>query len=289
MEVAAVAYEKLTPQAKKRVNALLKKNPYYKTTWKTLTATLSPSDKDMMVFMLAATWPDEIKQDGSYQNDGARDGDVPPKDSTIANANVGYSDTKRHKYWHFIDVPFSPDGTKLTSVPMANAEARIGVCRHVLSSTAKDALKSYDLVWLLHLVGDVHQPLHCTTRVSQTQTNGDNGGNLVALHGDGSQLHTFWDSLPGMPDNQVTEADATFASVTQAAQKLSAPDQTMVDKNAEHDWIAESDALAANTVYAAPVGVGGEVYAGCQLYQQRKKDCSRASGIGGGTVGEYFE
>ena len=34
-------------------------------------------------------------------------------------------------------------------------------------SGASDELKSYDLVWLLHLVGDVHQPLHATTRFNQ--------------------------------------------------------------------------------------------------------------------------
>jgi len=32
------------------------------------------------------------------------------------------------------------------------------------------------LVWL-HLVGDVHQPLHASTRVSSTALQGDNGGN----------------------------------------------------------------------------------------------------------------
>jgi hypothetical protein len=51
----------------------------------------------------------------------------------------------------------------------------------VLASTPNDPnldkLKSYDLPWLLHLVGDVHQPLHSTTRVSATKPDGDNGGN----------------------------------------------------------------------------------------------------------------
>lgn len=35
-----------------------------------------------------------------------------------------------------------------------------------LGSLASDDVRSYDLVWLLHLVGDLHQPLHATSRFS---------------------------------------------------------------------------------------------------------------------------
>lgn len=35
--------------------------------------------------------------------------------------------------------------------------------------------------YLLHLVGDLHQPLHCTTYVSAYFPNGDMGGNLINI------------------------------------------------------------------------------------------------------------
>ena len=38
---------------------------------------------------------------------------------------------------------------------------------------ADDDVKSYDMVWLLHLVGDVHQPLHATSRFSAASPQGD--------------------------------------------------------------------------------------------------------------------
>jgi len=74
----------------------------------------------------------------------------------------------RHKYWHFVDKPFSKDGTThFPELPIPNAQTQIDAFRAVLASNADDALKSYDLVWLLHLVGDVHQPLHASSRVSR--------------------------------------------------------------------------------------------------------------------------
>jgi len=50
-----------------------------------------------------------------------------------------------------------------------------------LDYESEDDLKSHDLSWLLHLVGDLHQALHCTTRVGQTQPDADAGGNRVTL------------------------------------------------------------------------------------------------------------
>ncbi|HEY0303383.1 MAG TPA: S1/P1 nuclease, partial [Longimicrobiales bacterium] len=70
------------------------------------------------------------------------------------------------------------------------------VLRKTLASpTAPQALKSYDLVWLLHLVGDLHQPLHA----GRPQ---DRGGNeiYVSFFGEGGgagrrmELHSLWDS-----------------------------------------------------------------------------------------------
>jgi len=78
---------------------------------------------------------------------------------------------------------------------------QIAAFRAVLASTSSDPnldkLKSYDLSWLLHLVGDVHQPLHSTTRVSTTKPDGDDGGNGVKLTSP-ANLHTFWDDVLGV-------------------------------------------------------------------------------------------
>ncbi|KAF5881711.1 S1/P1 nuclease [Rhizobium sp. PEPV16] len=47
------------------------------------------------------------------------------------------------------------------------------------SSGLPDSVRSNDLVWLLHLVGDAHQPLHASARFSKALKKGDQGGNLI--------------------------------------------------------------------------------------------------------------
>jgi len=284
MAVASVAYEQLTPQARDRADALVKLNPNYEQ-WKAmLPAGASPAAQNEMLFMIAATWPDQIKGDGKHQADGAAGGNRPPSDGTAAQ-NIGYGDTAMHKYWHFIDEPFSQDGTPLTNPSEPNAETQIAAFRTTLASDSPDALKSYDLVWLLHLVGDVHQPLHCTSRFGQTQPNGDNGGNGVKVCTTGktgtgtkakaagkaktapsasaggkgkalrtqanckSNLHSFWDDLFG------TSADPAPAMKLGGALPP-APADAAGDLDVSH-WVKESFEDAVHKVYVSPpIGLG---------------------------------
>jgi len=166
MMVAAVAYSKLSQPKKDRVDALLLLNPD-RDNWLTLIpAHTQQARQKIMIFMIDATWPDRIKSDPDYVTDGPHGGNRPPNVPS-ASQNIGYDDMLRHKYWHFVDTPFSVDNTALPPVPRPNAQTQIEAFRAVLASNRPDTLKSYDLSWLLHLVGDIHQPLHATTRVSR--------------------------------------------------------------------------------------------------------------------------
>jgi hypothetical protein len=62
--------------------------------------------------------------------------------------------------------------------------------------TAQDTY-SMGLRFLLHYVGDQHQPLHSTTRVDSTYDNGDRGGNsfLLPSHYSCKNLHCVWDRV----------------------------------------------------------------------------------------------
>lgn len=249
MIVAYVAYQQLMPSARVRVNTLLKLNPKYNEWLATLPAGASQPDTDLMIFMVAATWPDQIKLDPGYITDGSDNGDR-PDGSPDPGRNTGYDDKLKHKYWHFVDQPFAKDGTTLPAVPTPNAQDRIALFRSVLASSAADDLKSYDLVWLLHLVGDVHQPLHCATRVDKGDVNGDAGGNFVKLTCTGcpTELHAFWDDLLGTSKNP--------KSAISAAKKLPAADSALVGKTNEADWVAESFQDSQHDVYAGPIGDG---------------------------------
>jgi hypothetical protein len=260
MTVAYVAYQHLTPKTKDRVDALLRLNPEYKTWLTLIPAGTSKDDTRMMVFMIAATWPDRIKKNPQYHNDGPNNGDTPPNDPT-AGQNIGYTDFARHKYWHFIDQPFSQDGTKTDGIPSPNAQTQIAIFRSTLASNKPDALKSYDLAWLLHIVGDVHQPLHCATRVGKNQPNGDNGGNLVKLCQPPckDELHAFWDGLLGAGDSP-TDAVKT-------GEKLTEPNAQMAANLKVADWIQESLQEAEGQVYVKPIGLGSGPFTITPKYQ----------------------
>jgi hypothetical protein len=172
----------------------------------------------------------------------------------------------RHRCWHFIDVAFTQDNTTpLPATPVPNAQERVEKFRPVLGSNDDD-LKAYDLSWLLHLVGDLHQPLHCVTRVSNTQTNGDAGGNLVQLAQSNSivKLHAFWDDLLG-------PTGATPKAVIKTAKKLAAADSAEAgDLNTSH-WVAEGIENAKNAVYVAPIGQGAGPFVITDNYRKHAK------------------
>ena len=263
MTVAYLAYQRLTPVARARVNMLLKLNPKYND-WAATVDTQVPgaaaADKDMMIFMIAATWADGIKRDSAYTQDGSQGGNR-PDGSPDPTRNTGYDDMLMHKYWHFIDTPFSRDGSALPATPAPNAQDRIALFRSVLASASPDPLKSYDLTWLLHLVGDVHQPLHASTRVSKADPEGDAGGNLVKLDCSKCELHFFWDDLLG------TEND--LPSVIRDGKELPRANAALAGKSDEKVWIAESFRDAQRTVYASPVGPGDGPFTLTPQYKAR--------------------
>ena len=270
MLVACVAYQNLTPQTAKRANELVQLNPNF-TQWSGwVPAGVSSSDSNMIIFMLAATWPDEIKTESGYKNDGSQNGDR-PDGSPAPSANTGYTDKLRHKYWHFIDNPFTQDGSSLPPLPTPNAQERIALFRGVLASNSDDQLKSYDLVWLLHLVGDVHQPLHCSTRVTSTQPQGDSGGNLVKLHGSPKELHAFWDDVLGAGKEQ-----DVINSVINSAKSLPAADPSLACKTSEKDWVAESIQLSTDTVYKTPIAAGSGPFTLTTAYKGNAKSVAQA-------------
>jgi hypothetical protein len=247
MMVAAVAYNQLTQQAKDRVDALLLLNPDRDNWFDLIPESASATKKKMMIFMVAATWADRIKSDPDYHTDGTQNGNVPPNDPS-ASQNIGYNDLARHKYWHFKDHFFSEDSTPLPALQTPNAQTQIEAFRTVLSSTtASDRLKSYDLSWFLHLIGDVHQPLHCTARVSGTQPQGDAGGNGTKLTSP-SNLHSFWDGVLGAGEKPSTALNSISS--------LPTPDATLADDLDVSHWIDESFDLARQSVYKAPIGAG---------------------------------
>jgi S1/P1 Nuclease len=258
MMVAASAYDQLTPDVRQTVSTLLKLNPKY-ATW---VAGVPAKERDRMAFVKASIWADDIKRDPAYLQDGTDNGTRPS--GPTAGQNIGYADQLHHKYWHFIDLPFSTDNTKPIDPAIPNVKTQIILFGDTLKSpTASNDVKSYDLVWLLHLVGDVHHPLHAISRFSKAHPAGDEGGNLVSVCWkpctEHVTLHTFWDEILGVSTNPNT-------AITKVSE-LPPVDPQMAGIRDESTWVAESFQAAQSKVYVSPIGDGLGPYVLTESYQ----------------------
>lgn len=283
MAVAYVAYQKLTPQKRDRVDVLLRLNPDLPNWLALIPPNTSKEDERLMIFMIAATWPDRIKEDSNYTDDSQIDGGNVPNGKPSNSQNIGYADLFNHKYWHFKDLPFTQDGTPLHPAPVPNAETQINVFRSVLASDQADALKSYDLSWLLHLVGDVHQPLHCTARFGKSEPNGDAGGNFVKLCSPPCKdnLHSFWDSRPGDSESVV--------DAIKAAKLLAPANKTLAAKLTTKVWINESFGLAKKFVYVTPIGLGAGPFTITPEYEKTaRKIANQRVALAGARLGRIL-
>jgi hypothetical protein len=259
MTVAAVAWRQLTPAARARATQLLRLNPDYPH-WVDQAAA---GQREVIAFVRAATWADAIKHEPGYQDDGERPA------GPEADDNIGYEDPREHRYWHYVDVPFSPDGTPLPEVPTPNAATRIADFRRILHDPGASArLKSYDLVWLLHLVGDIHQPLHAVSRFTRELPEGDLGGNRIRLCDPPcrQELHFFWDQVIGR--GGPTEAMAL------ARELPPAPPRRVADTRIQ-DWLDEGGEIARRIVYEPPIGVGVGPYPLTSAYREQARQVAR--------------
>jgi len=263
MTVAAVAWQHLTPAARAEASALLRLNPDYPH-W---VSAVAPEQRDVVAFLKASTWADAIRHESGYVNDGER------PDGPDANLNSGYEDPREHRYWHFVDVPFSPDGTPLPAVPTPNAVTRIADFRQVLADrSAPAALKSYDLAWVLHLVGDLHQPLHAVSRFTHALPEGDRGGNRVRLCAPPCrrELHDFWDQALGR---------GTPAQALALASRLPAPTRRQITDTHIADWLQESRRIARGVVYGPPIGQDAGPYTLTEAYREQARSVARQRAV----------
>jgi nuclease S1 len=113
--------------------------------------------------------------------------------------------------WHFVDVPYGQphyDAAR-DCKPSDRGDcviAAIDRLRRTLADTTASASDRRDaLKFIVHFVGDLHQPLH-------TIENHDRGGNDVKVNGDAGRttnLHSIWDSgalsQRGLDENAYTQ------------------------------------------------------------------------------------
>ena len=150
---------------------------------------------------------------------------------------------------HYVDIPFTKDKSKLPKIKPRNAIWAIKQAILVLSSNkTNNAVKVLNLKILIHVVGDIHQPLHATTKVSRRLPKGDLGGNLYLLSRSpyGKNLHQYWDNGAGILNyknlNEI-QAKAHFLEKTRPC--YLAPAQKSPEQ-----WATTAHYLAINQAYS---------------------------------------
>lgn len=170
-------------------------------------------------------------------------------------------------HWHYINLPFRKGNT---TYPFSQGEENVvWAIRRFSAILGKKneapEVRKVALVWLLHFVGDVHQPLHATSRTSAAWPSGDRGGNEYKIRTpEGWQtevrnLHFLWDigcGAYGRVDRPLTQAGrltiAGYAnSIVRNFPRKSIPRLAESDPRA---WARESRDIAVDFVYSTPEG-----------------------------------
>ena len=234
MLVAQIAYLRLSPEAKAQVDRLLGPPPegrrplihlcagYY--TPQTCEKTYDP--------VTIAVWMDDFRGDSlndSYDN------------------------------WHYINfnpffdgIPERPNVGPLPVNVLGQLNWTINTLR---TGTGNDKRDAEVLGFLFHLVGDVHQPLHATTRYTAAHPDGDSGGNGFTIQpppgSSARNLHFFWDAAAGLFGSDSPKRpldDASRARIRQLAEDLMKKypaDKSPGWKDTDpHTWVVESNRIA---------------------------------------------
>jgi len=193
-------------------------------------------------FVIIATWPDMIK------------------DKKLRARFDKYA--KDQSDWHYINQFWTWKDGKGRMVegmtPVGQIIKKLGEFSQLLSSSANDSDKAIAVAWLEHLVGDIHQPLHVSARVTEYDPKGDRGGNAFLLTPKGTKrddqdnLHSFWDQAIGryMPNKDMCEA-AYYEPIAERIMKLY-PYGKMKDRLSPDKfgvWEQESLNIAMTEVY----------------------------------------
>jgi hypothetical protein len=169
---------------------------------------------------------------------------------------VRYQDVPWYSSLHYLDWPISEKDEPVPSDKGNNAVWAIEMAVQTLQGHyAQRFQKGLALRILLHVLADLHQPLHAATRVSQAYPEGDKGGNLLLLKGnkEANNLHAYWDRGGGLlrfkPKAQRRSIEAW---AKQIEEKWPCEQLNSNDLNPKH-WAAESHHLASTVVYHLPM------------------------------------
>jgi len=144
--------------------------------------------------------------------------------------------------WHYIDIPLAASTIDMEHECQAGncVVGKIAEFESVLKNKSADpALRREALEFLVHFVGDLHQPLHCAD-------NNDQGGNKVQVifFGQPGNLHAVWD---GGIIRREKQYGAQLATTLES--RITPEQRAAWVRGSAEDWAMESHALAVRVAY----------------------------------------
>jgi hypothetical protein len=240
--VATIAFKSLKPETRERVVAVLLKHRGV--------AGLAAADNDdarLTVFCNAAIFPDEVRD--------------PNNPDHIQN----------RPSHHFVNFPIfgARADRRNASIDARNPHGDDNILKsfhdnvdEVTDPNAPGDVQAIALSWILHQVGDVHQPLHTSARFSTTFPRGDEGGNLVGFpnpRGARKELHAFWDDIldksPSNLGDPAQLADDIMSTHTRSSLSADLGVSTRIE-----GW-AQQSFEAARTVAYGPLDANTKTFA----------------------------
>lgn len=248
-QIADIAWVKLTPKAQEAIGKILAAGePKFR-----------PLGGDVRAaFRDSATFPDYIK---NLNNVTAYEDVITamnvrfmPNIASIGNEGV------RCKTWHYYDIPIRYKSTPEAVLP-SNANVALNLSIDELGKMAKAGLTDpkmacWWLYWIEHIVGDLHQPLHCVSS-HEHDPKGDDGGNKFMVKSpeqDREQrLHGMWDGgigrAIGFEREQGMDPNVQKVSERWLADAVLKPLDVSVNNLDVMDWIKDGAQLADKHVY----------------------------------------
>jgi len=248
--VALIAYQHLTPVAKEKIAALLRNDD--------MPFTMRDGRATNAAFETQATWPDYFRD--SDKTKGPRY--LSTHNWHVADIELDGGTLDQACYGHPQLAPGQPASQGAADDCIVDKIAQFS--GELADAAVGEQERRLALKFLMHFVGDIHQPLHASD-------DHDHEGNRKSVHYGAiktGSLHHYWDTeFVLMWASTPTEIAARLdARITPAqAQQWSASNVM--------DWVAESHALARQSAYGGlPAAQGAAVYELSDDYVARAKD-----------------
>ncbi|MGX1930864.1 S1/P1 nuclease [Flagellimonas sp. 2504JD4-2] len=164
--------------------------------------------------------------------------------STFADEIKADRSFSKFSAWHYVNYPLDVRYEDSEKSKWGDLMVGIEECiRIVKNKNSSRADRVFHLKMLVHLIGDLHQPLH----VSRAE---DKGGNAIQVQwfGEGTNLHRLWDK------NLILSYGMTYTELANELDQVSRKERREIQEGTIYDWAQESHEICADLYESVEVG-----------------------------------